>query len=559
MYRPHPDTDGKTTEEILSLIADAESLLLQARTINCDDLETTWYQDEIKILEAALARRNGTSKPEHSEADPVISMLEMAGIDSLESGATMATVEEAVRNLALLLADADDIRRMTVREAGIKKLSDIGISAPGRLIDAAMPRTNGNGDSKGRPVFLADPEPWDSAVNGAELLDDITALIRRYVVLADDSARAVALWVLLCWTKESFDILVLLGITSPTKRCGKTTLLEIVSTLAPRAVAASNITAASLFRIVEKYSPTLLVDEADTFLGKNEELRGVINSGHRRSSAFVVRTVGDDHEPCLFSTWGPKAIALIGKLPATLEDRSILVAMRRRAPGEAVERFRSSDCEAAAEPLRRKALRWATDYQFALRASDPIVPEQLNDRAADNWRPLFSIANLAGGKWPERVRAAALALSMDTDESEGSELIDLLNELRDVFKERDRIPSADLAEHLGSKTESRWSEWSHGKPITQRQVAHLLAPLKIKPSSIRVGTETPRGYLRAWFDDAFARYTPLSPLIPPLAIRNTATSEQNQAVTVENDPQQNGDVADRKRVLNERDPWERVA
>jgi putative DNA primase/helicase len=102
---------------------------------------------------------------------------------------------------------------------------------------------------------------------------------------------------MLAWVVEAFDISPLLSITSPTKRCGKSTLLDIVALLAPRAVPASNITAASLFRIVEKFSPTLLVDEADTFLGDNDELRGIINSGHRRSSAFVVRTVGDDHEP----------------------------------------------------------------------------------------------------------------------------------------------------------------------------------------------------------------------------------------------------------------------
>jgi putative DNA primase/helicase len=175
-----------------------------------------------------------------------------------------------------------------------------------------------------------------------------------------------------------------------------------------------------------------------------------------------------------------------------------------------------------------------------------------------------------------------VALSADSDEAEGSALIDLLRELREIFKERDRISSADLAEHLGSKPESRWSEWSngkwsHGKPITQRQVARLLAPLKIKPTSIRVGTDTPREYLREWFEDAFDRYIPpISPSIPP-TIRNTATSEQNQGVKLENDPQQNGDVADRKSDLNsekiknvadvadrkgvlaKRDPWERVA
>ena len=69
----------------------------------------------------------------------------------------------------------------------------------------------------------------------------------------------------------------------------------------------------------------MLIDEADSFLRNSDELRGVLNSGHTRDSAFVIRTVGEDHEPRRFSTWGAKAIALIGKLPDTLADRSIEV------------------------------------------------------------------------------------------------------------------------------------------------------------------------------------------------------------------------------------------
>jgi putative DNA primase/helicase len=495
-------------------------------------------------IEAATAEGSTTN------ADPITAILEAAGIAALQADASMAAVEEAVRALATILAGADEIRRATVREATLKKLDEVGISAPGRLLDAAMPKVgHDDGQGAGQTLFLADPEPWKNPVDGAELLDGFTTLIQRYVVLSPEAAHTVALWILHAWALNAFDNSPLLCITSPIKRCGKTTLLEIVSSLSPRKISASNITAAVLFRIIEKFLPTLLVDEADSFLGDNNELRGIINSGHRRSSAFVVRCVGDDHEPRQFSTWGPKAIALIGKLPATLEDRSLVIAMRRRAPDEPIKLFRSSDCEAAAEPLGRKAFRWASDNLTALRAIDPEMPSELNDRAADNWRPLVSIAELAGGEWPTRARAAALGLSKDTDEADGSALIELLIELREVFQSRDRIPSAELAEHLGAKPESRWSEWSHGKQITQRQVARLLAPLKIKPSSIRVGTETPRGYLREWFDDAFLRYI-------PLPIRNTATSEQNQPAAPENDPQQNGNVADRKSDLSTRENYD---
>src|SRR5260370_10770113 len=100
-------------------------------------------------------------------------------------------------------------------------------------------------------------------------------------------------------------------------------------------------------------------------------------------------------------------IALIGRLPATLEDRAIVLPMRRRAPGETVDRIRRDALLRRLDPLRRRSARWAADHLAALRAADPAVPEALDDRQADNWRPLLAIADAAGGAWPGRRRTAA--------------------------------------------------------------------------------------------------------------------------------------------------------
>ena len=105
---------------------------------------------------------------------------------------------------------------------------------------------------------------------------------------------------------------------------------------------------------MEKYKPTLLIDEADTFLHDNDELRGVLNSGHARAGAYVVRTVGDTHEPEVFRTWAPKAIALIGKLPATLASRAVHIELKRLAPGETVEPLRLHQLDNL-QPLQRQA------------------------------------------------------------------------------------------------------------------------------------------------------------------------------------------------------------
>ena len=165
-----------------------------------------------------------------------------------------------------------------------------------------------------------------------------------------------------------------------------------------------------MFRAVEKWKPTLLIDEADTFLGDKDDLRGVLNSGHNRGSAYVLRSAGEDFEPRQFCSWAPKAIALIGKLPPKLSSRSIHVRLRRKAQSERVTELRADRLQHLA-PLSQKAARFAADNTIRLHATEPGLPDELYGRTADNWRPLIAIADAAGGKWPERARKIAIELS----------------------------------------------------------------------------------------------------------------------------------------------------
>ena len=182
------------------------------------------------------------------------------------------------------------------------------------------------GQSEGQ--ILGNLEPWSELVDGANLLNALTAAIRQYVVLDDGAAEAVALWVLHTHALEAFLISPRLAITSVVMRCGKTTLVDVLSLLVRSALTTVNATAAAIFKLVHAYQPTLLVDEADTFLTKNSDLRGILNSGYRRNAAFVIRA------DAVYSTWAPVAVAMIGRLPATLEDRSVVVRLKRRRQDE---------------------------------------------------------------------------------------------------------------------------------------------------------------------------------------------------------------------------------
>src|SRR5215467_11332165 len=188
-------------------------------------------------------------------------------------------------------------------------------------------------------------EPWNEPVDGAVLLADLERVFVRYVFLPTGASVALALWTLHAWTMDAGDISPFVVLVSPTKRCGKTSVLILLQYLTPRSELASNISAAALFRYIEKEHPTLLIDEADSFVKDDERLRGILNSGHTKTAAYVIRTVesNGDHQPHRFSTWAPKAIATIRALADTLEDRAVVVQLQRKPPNAKVERLRRRD------------------------------------------------------------------------------------------------------------------------------------------------------------------------------------------------------------------------
>src|SRR5215469_9295265 len=205
-----------------------------------------------------------------------------------------------------------------------------------KLVRAERPDDD---NKQGGAIEFPEPELWPEPLNGALLLDDIATAIRDHVVMSDVARDTAALWVLHTYLPDRSLVSPRLAIASPEKRCGKTTMLDVLARLALKSLPTANVTAAAIFRVVEAYRPTLLIDEADTFLRDNAELRGIVNSGHRRGGQ-VLRTIGDDHEPRAFSTYSACAIALIGRLPETLHDRSVIVSLKRRLSSEAIKPFR---------------------------------------------------------------------------------------------------------------------------------------------------------------------------------------------------------------------------
>jgi hypothetical protein len=346
-------------------------------------------------------------------------------------------------------------------------------------------------------------DPVGEPVNGETLLNELTATLRRHVVMEDGAAEVAALWAMHTHALDAFSISPRLAITSPVMRCGKTTLLDVLSVLVPNPTATVNTTAAALFHLIDTMTqpPTLLIDEADTFISKNVDLRGILNSGYRRNTARVLRA------DVSYSTWAPAAIAMIGCLPSTLEDRSILVRLERRRADEVIVPFRH-DQTPGLDRLAGMAARWAADNLERLKAADPKVPNVFENREADNWRPMLAIADIAGGEWPMRARQIAESLTVLNRGSEQSAGVMVLDDIFTIFTNRsaESLTSEQLVTALAQMETRPWSEWIGATPITKTALAGLLAPFRIAPIEMRIGPKVLRGYRIEQFDDAFARY-----------------------------------------------------
>jgi putative DNA primase/helicase len=392
------------------------------------------------------------------------------------------------------------------------------------------------------PQWRVDPSP--EPVDGAKLLDELTATFERYVVLPRYATQALALWVLHSWTLDASEVSPFMVLKSPAMRCGKTTVLILLQFLTPNSELASNISPAAIFHYIEQHRPTLLIDEADTFVNSSDEIRGILNSGHIKASAYVIRNVevNGEHRAKRFSTWAPKAIATIGGLAETVADRSITILMQRKTPGQRVERLRRRDSSHFAA-LRGRAARWAPDAIAALTAADDHtnIPNELHDRAADNWRPLLAIADVAGGQWPTLARTAARALSGEDATVDGASIgVQLLADIKSAFAEGEAaLPTRVLLERLVADPERPWAEYRRGRSLTARQLGRLLSPFGVVSGTVHVaGQPDAKGYQRAAFEDAWERY-PLSSQAGvskaskrPNA-RTTGTSEDFRSVRTE--------------------------
>jgi hypothetical protein len=366
--------------------------------------------------------------------------------------------------------------------------------------------------------------------DGAALLAELHAALGRYVVFPSSEAHdAVTLYVAATHGQPAWEHASRLVLKSPLKRCGKTRAQDVIAETCHRPLRTTNISVAALVRSIDETDPpTLILDEADTVFGKKdkrsegaEDLRGILNSGHSRGLPYIRWDMNRrSREEC--STFAMAVIGGIGDMPDTVEDRAIVVSMRRRAPGEQVAQFRQRRSVPPLHDLRDRLNEWIRGDLDALGDAEPDMP--VEDRAADTWEPLVAVADLAGEDWPDRVRKACARLTGENTNTEADTASErLLADLRDIFAaETDlfgavsKLTTVAILRKLQAIDEAPWADW-YGKELSARGLAKLLGPYGIRSKKWRAGDETQRGYLRGDLEDAWHRYVPDPGTQPPQA------------------------------------------
>ena len=362
-----------------------------------------------------------------------------------------------------------------------------------------------------REVVPGTDTPLDG-LDGAAVLADVEGLINKYVVLPKPARLPVALWAIASWLAELFDCFPYLALSSPAPRCGKTRALEILELLVARPWRGTAPTEAALFRYIEARKPTLLLDEVEGLSKRHASDRdtavlAILNAGYKKGQ-MVPRCVGNSHELQEFHVYCPKAFAGIGRLPATLGDRSIVVLMQRRGRGEPVSRFRSEAVRKEAGPIRRLVEATVKALAGAIRETYAKLPDLffLSDRDDEVFSPLFAVCGaLAPGRVKE-LQASAKALCDDkaADAVDDSLALRLLDDLTRLWPEgQEGWPTADILEALRTEPES---PWGCDFLLNPRRLARMLRPFEVVPRDIRTDSGSRKGYVFEQVKVAHCRY-----------------------------------------------------
>ncbi len=350
-----------------------------------------------------------------------------------------------------------------------------------------------------KPIWRLPLAPIESS--SLEVYNDVYSFCKEYLVIREEEYHIITLWIMASWLVDDFQTCPYLCAIAP-KSSGKTQMLNVLNELAYRAVMTISVTAASLFRAIELWHITLLIDEAEFQVKQETEsgqaLYGCLNGGYKRGS-YAIRTEGDNSNriPTTYEVFGFKAIATTRLFHPTLESRSIVINMAQGMPDKILID------EGRAGVIRAKLLFW----MFETLGKLPLVfPKSNNGRLIEMFIPLFTVAQIfKGGEGInkqisyeylegiliDKIEDMESGRKEEEHESDEAKIIGAINNLSIIIpgdrrqnQDKDTVNIKDIVEYLG------WVDGSTSSTDamkTYQKVGRLLKIMGIKTHHTKKG------------------------------------------------------------------------
>lgn len=435
-----------------------------------------------------------------------------SGADSINAGSLTSETLNAAKHFNLKIKQLPAGEKLAMQEELKELFKQKKVPGAHNLLRLCFKEDEKKKEEEEIPENYISPNPWPEPVNGDELFHEICALINGYIILSDGGVETIVLYVFSSYFLDCYDLFPYLHITSASKGCGKSKLLEIVERLVPVGDIVVNPSPASLFRMVDKYGMSICMDEVDQGL-KNEDILAFLVAAYRKKQAEGFTRCNEKGELIRFSAWGVKVLAGIGELKIdTLRDRTIKVPLVKKRSREKIKRLRTRQLEELTIKIRQKLIRFAQDHSEAMNkimSAGPKMPGafQSFDRPAENWEPLIASGDLCSeelGQMARRIAILSLGVKTLERQSHGEEL---LKDFMEIFVQQPYgIHSKDFVEILNGKEDRPWAGWNKGFGIKPHNISALMGPFGIKPKNIMMGGAQLKGYHPDDFTDVFDRY-----------------------------------------------------
>lgn len=345
--------------------------------------------------------------------------------------------------------------------------------------------------------FFLRVEPAVYTTNGVALFQQIKEEIEKYVYITPAQSTCIALYVLFTYFVHQSNVAPILLLTSPTKRCGKTTTLSILRQLVSDPFPVIDITPAALFRFTDQYHPTLLLDEADAIKEKINEMRVLFNAGHARHLSMVPRCQKDTGATEFFDVFGARILASIGALPDTIMDRSIKLDLIRK-PSDMQTHDLNSDIDLS--ELKSMIIRWCQDNEDNFKSIKLHRIKLGNNRAEDNWMPLLTLAVMLdsdkGSVVYDQAHKAAHLLAVNEDDTDNEDLnLLLLKDVYNLLQDHEYLPTMSIINSLHEMELRPYSEMN----LKPQGLARRLKNFGIRPTRRTVTQDTTRVYVTNQF------------------------------------------------------------